>query len=370
MTWKIDFVLPVIDMGADTVDPTIRTFWTLVLMIAIRLPRYRAPTHLRVLRRAHGPAHQLQIQLRLLEHRSAPAIHDPVQHIMGESVSISRFNIKTNSVIPDYGYTTNYSNGAGGDGGGFMPGSQTDSPSAKRSYGKDTLRPVTIRQLLDAQQPHPDAEYFTISGADTTQVTFVGQIRNISTQATNTTYKLDDGTGIIEVKLWVDSEAMNDDSTEDDARAPKLTEQAYARVWGRIKVLGSKQYIACNIIRPIQDFNEIQYHLLEATAVHLHFTRGPPEALQQGKAGANGQQQGQNGGYGMADGLSHASARARKVFECIKDTPQTNEGLHAQDIAARLGMQMSEVMKAAEELTGLGKVYTTLDDMTWAILDV
>nr|POE72484.1 replication factor a protein 2 [Quercus suber] len=273
----------------------------------------------------------------------------------------------------DYGYTTNYSNGAGGDGGGFMPGSQTDSPSAKRSYGKDTLRPVTIKQLLDAQQPHPDAEYFTISGADTTQVTFIGQIRNISTQTTNITYKLDDGTGLIEVKLWTDSDAMNDDSTEDDARGPRLTEQAYARVWGRIKVFGSKRHIACNIIRPIQDFNEIQYHLLEATAVHLHFSRGPPEALQQGKGGAGGQQQqqqGQNGGYGMADGLSHASARARKVFECIKDTPQTNEGLHAQDIAARIGMDMSEVLKAGEELTGMGKVYTTIDDLTWAILDV
>lgn len=252
-----------------------------------------------------------------------------------------------------------------------MPGSQTDSPSTKRSYGKDTLRPVTVKQVLDAQQPHADAEYFNISNSETTQITFVGQIRNISTQTTNVTYKLDDGTGIIEAKLWTDAEALND-AGEDEAK-PKLMEQSYARVWGRIKVFGNKRHVACNIIRPVTDFNEIQYHLLEATAVHLHFSRGPPESLQ-AKGGANGhqQQQEQNRGHGggMADGMSHATSRARKVYECIKDTPQTNEGLHAQDIATRIGMDMSEVLKAGEELTGLGKVYTTVDDLTWAILDV
>lgn len=27
------------------------------------------------------------------------------------------------------------------------------------NYGKDTVRPVTIKQILDAQQPHPDADF-------------------------------------------------------------------------------------------------------------------------------------------------------------------------------------------------------------------
>ena len=37
------------------------------------------------------------------------------------------------------------------------------------TYGKDTLRPVTIKQILDAQQPHPDAE-FKIDDVEITQV--------------------------------------------------------------------------------------------------------------------------------------------------------------------------------------------------------
>jgi hypothetical protein len=30
---------------------------------------------------------------------------------------------------------------------------------AQGGSGKDTVRPMTIKQILDAQQPHPDAEF-------------------------------------------------------------------------------------------------------------------------------------------------------------------------------------------------------------------
>ncbi|KAK5118186.1 hypothetical protein LTR85_008166 [Meristemomyces frigidus] len=280
--------------------------------------------------------------------------------------------------------TTTYGAQGGATGGGFMPGSQSDSPSAKRTYGKDTLRPVTIKQLIDAHHPHPDAEYFIIDGSEATQVTFVGQIRNISTQTTNVTYKLDDGTGIIEVKVWIDAEAFADPAHPGNEK-PKPVEQGYARCWGRLKAFNNKRHVGANIIRPIQDFNEIQYHLLEATAVHLHFTRGPPEALQQSKGGAaNGAGQtngyaggaaaGYDGGNDSGNGIKAlpggASRAARQVYQTIRDSPQTHEGLHMQDIATRSGMDVGEVLRGGDELQGLGMIYTTVDDHTWAILDV
>lgn len=252
-----------------------------------------------------------------------------------------------------------------------MPGSQNDSPNAKRSYGKDTLRPVTIKQLVEAHHPHPDADHFIIDDSDATSVTFVGQIRNISKQTTNVTYKLDDGTGIIEVKEWIDAEAYGNPDHPSNQK-PKIEEQMYVRAWGRLKAFNNKRHVGATKVRPIEDFNEIQYHLLEATAVHLHFSRGPPEALQ-AKGGANGAA---NGGYqanGQTSGPNippQTSAAARKVLKCIMDTPQTNEGLHMQDIATRINMEISEVMKAGDELQGAGLVYTTVDDHTWALLDV
>ncbi|KAK5696551.1 Replication factor A protein 2 [Elasticomyces elasticus] len=265
--------------------------------------------------------------------------------------------------------TTSYGAQGGAQGGGFMPGSQTgDSPNAKRSYGKDTLRPVTIKQLLDAHHPHPDAEYFMVDGSEATQVTFVGQVRNISTQTTNVTYKLDDGTGIIEVKVWIDADAFNDEADPSNQK-PKPVEQGYARVWGRLKAFNNKRHVGANIIRPIQDFNEIQYHLLEATAVHLHFSRGPVEQLQQSNGGAqsNGAQNGAYGGGMQQVGggkqlPAGTSMAARKVFQAIKTTEQGNEGLHIQHIATAAGLDINEVVKGGGELMDMGMIFTTVDE--------
>lgn len=256
-----------------------------------------------------------------------------------------------------------------------MPGSQNDSPNAKRSYGKDTLRPVTIKQLLDATHPNADAEYFLVDGSEMTQVTFVGQIRNISTQTTNVTYKLDDGTGTIEVKVWIDAEALNNPDDPANQKS-KLTDQAYARVYGRLKAFNNKRHVGANIIRPVQDYNEVQYHLLEATAVHLHFSRGPPGGAD-ARSGANGManggyaQQQQNGHSASGSTVpSHLSPAAKKVFQCLSTSLQTNEGLHMQDIATRTGMEVNEVMRAGEDLLNEGLVYTTVDDHTWAVLQM
>lgn len=278
----------------------------------------------------------------------------------------------------DYGsaYTaTSYGAQGGAGGGGFMPGgSQADSPATgKRSYGKDTLRPVTIKQLIDSVHPNPEAEYFLIDGTETTQITFVGQVRNISTQTTNITYKLDDGTGIIEVKVWVDAGEEMDAGTAGKARP---AEQGYARVWGRLKEFNGRRHVGANIIRPISDLNEVQYHLLEATAVHLHFTRGPVEQIQaqsKGGAPANGglamHGPGGGGGGGAGAGLPPMSKAAARVYHAIKDTPQGHEGVHVQLIATSAGMDINDVVRGGEELMNNGLIYSTLDEHTWAILD-
>lgn len=248
-----------------------------------------------------------------------------------------------------------------------MPNSQHDGNAAKRFSGKDSLRPVTIKQLHDAHNPHADSEHFMIDDCETMQITFVAQIRNISLQTTHHTYKMDDGTGTIEAKIWVDSDLVNNPDDPMNKHREKLQEGAYARVYGKLKEFNNKRHVGANVVRPITDFNEIQYHLLEATYVHLSSTRGPPSALQ-GKDGTNGVTA--NGNYGDGDTQlpAGASQRAKKVFQCIKTSPQQNEGLHAQNIASRLNIELGEVIKASDELVGYGAIYTTVDEHTWAIL--
>ena len=65
--------------------------------------------------------------------------------------------------------------------------------------------PVTVKQLLEATQAHPDAK-FKIDDVEVGLITFVGVVRNVSVQSTNATYRIEDGSGIIDVKHWIDPE--------------------------------------------------------------------------------------------------------------------------------------------------------------------
>ncbi len=187
----------------------------------------------------------------------------------------------------------------------------------------------------------------------------------------NITYKLDDGTGTVEVKKWIDADSNPRTHPSDS----KLVENAYVRVWGHLKSFANKRHVGAHVVRPLTDYNEIQYHLLEAAVVHLYFTRGPPEqfAANRGEAAMT------HGGNGTVAGnemnqtgvpLTVLSRPAQRVYQILKSSPQNNEGLHVHDVATKLGMQVADVLKAGEELVGHGKIYTTIDDNTWAILEM
>ncbi|KAF1915258.1 hypothetical protein BDU57DRAFT_518139 [Ampelomyces quisqualis] len=271
------------------------------------------------------------------------------------------------------GYETSYTSygaGGGAGGGGFIPGDGSQqSPGNRKDVTQDTLRPVTIKQLLDAQLEPGSNDTFKIDGSPVSQLTFVGQIRNISTQTTNTTYRLDDGTGSIEVKQWVDSDAVD----QTNPSKVKLVEGAYCRAWGKLKSFNDRRSVGAQIIRPVEDMNEVSYHLLEATAVHLHITRGPPGGANTGAgasaAAVNGAGQ-QTGGssFGAYD-LARYNQVAKRVFQCLRESEQSNEGLHQHDISAKLGIDSADVAQAGDDLLAGGLIYTTVDDQTWAILE-
>jgi replication factor A2 len=173
------------------------------------------------------------------------------------------------------------------------------------------------------------------------------------------------------VKHWVDTDAAN--SMESTSK-PKLVENGYARVWGKLRIFSNKRHVGAHTIRPVSDYNEISCHLLEATVVHLHYTKGPLDSVVKA-AQSDGHQQQQNAYGGMQDtggdrGLAGLSGPAKRVYNCLKTSPQSNEGLHLQDIAQRLGMDTADVAKAGDDLLSMGMIYTTVDDLTWAILEM
>jgi replication factor A2 len=60
---------------------------------------------------------------------------------------------------------------------------------------------------------------------------------------------------------------------------------------------------------------------------------------------------------------------AKKVFQYLREAPQSNEGLHQHVIAANLGLESADVLRAGDDLLAGGLIYTTVDDHTWAVLE-
>ncbi|KAL2761152.1 hypothetical protein ACRALDRAFT_2093040, partial [Sodiomyces alcalophilus JCM 7366] len=246
----------------------------------------------------------------------------------------------------------------------------------------ESLRPVTIKQIIDAEEPYPGAD-FRIDGVNITQITFVGQVRAINPQPTNITYRIDDGTGIIEVKKWADSD-KREEEVADGSGTIELGQ--FVRVWGRLKSFNNKRNVGAYFLRPITDYNEVNYHLLESTYVHLYITRGPIGGSKPpGAAGEDGMfvdggpayNAGAGAGTGTGTGtgggkpskLTGCGPLAQKMYNFLLNAPGGNEGVHLNVIAGSSGMSVRDVLSAADELLSQGLVYTTIDDETWAILE-
>jgi replication factor A2 len=172
---------------------------------------------------------------------------------------------------------------------------------SKRSESP-SLRPVTVLQLMRATQWHPSVEW-TMEGAEVSQVgwaystlfdaetcahevTLVAQVVSIQAHATHKIIVLDDGTGRIEARCWVDLTAEGEVEKWADimyvliiqfSRAMTYglsRENTYVRATGPLKSFGTKKYINGLHICPISDPHEVYYHIAEVIWVSLLLERG------------------------------------------------------------------------------------------------
>lgn len=97
----------------------------------------------------------------------------------------------------------------------------------QRGGTAQSLRPVTIKQLRDATQAHADAEwriddieigpvshslsYESWRVLTNYKITVVALVRTVTPQTTNCLYELDDGTGQMQARHWVDAAQVIDD---------------------------------------------------------------------------------------------------------------------------------------------------------------
>ncbi|KAJ2643508.1 Replication factor A protein 2, partial [Coemansia sp. RSA 1694] len=268
--------------------------------------------------------------------------------------------------------------GTGGGGGG------DEDNKTRGGYKNQTLRPVTIKQLVEVPAGTADAPV-SIDGAEVKNVTFVGVVRSVLQQPINIIYSVEDGTGKIDVRVWIggsDSGGdMGDDGQGDASNQmadPNITVGKYVRVYGELRFFNGKRSVTSHKVRLVTDHNEITYHGLEAIYVHLTKTRGQAPALRQGGAAQASAGQGLGagtsslyssggamGGYGgMSGGNQGLTPVQAAVLNVIKDTSTQSEGLAINVIQQKLAGQYnnSQVSNTVEWLISEGHLYNTIDD--------
>ncbi|KAI8145652.1 hypothetical protein BJV82DRAFT_601752 [Fennellomyces sp. T-0311] len=240
------------------------------------------------------------------------------------------------------------------DGGGFFNNNNDSSfnsgssAAPRKPMGEQTMRPVTVKQITNCT--HTPEGGFRIDNVDVTQLTFVGVIRNITELSTNISYSIEDGTGIIEVRLWLDQS----ETAEDAEKRRVLTEDTYVRVFGRLNSFGNKTSVIAFRIRPITEFNEINYHFIEATLAHVTFTSKSSDgmAIDHGSNGAGASES--NLGNKLHD----------KIMEVIRSFQHLDEGASIDQITFHLKGQASDsaIREAVEYLTNEGHCYSTINE--------
>ncbi|KAG0215935.1 replication factor A protein 2 [Mortierella sp. GBA30] len=162
---------------------------------------------------------------------------------------------------------------------GFVQDSFGSDGGAPKKNTNHTLRPVTIKQLHAVAQTQADGD-FKIDGHDLGQITFIAVVRTINRQSTQHTYQVEDGTGTIDAKSFP---SVDDDSADTNM----IVEGAYVRIVGLLKSFNNRFTVNIHAIRPIEDFNELTYHLLETTFVHVSFTRSKTGGIGSGMSSSS-----------------------------------------------------------------------------------
>jgi len=136
--------------------------------------------------------------------------------------------------------------------------SQT-SPSnqGRKATEEKTLIPVTIRMILNSTH----GQQTTLEdGRELDQVKVVAAVRGVSPNSTAYSYQVEDGTGFMEVKEWVD---QADPMVKQQMRDEAAVEHQYVRIIGKVQTYDDKLQIVAYSVRKLTNGNELTHHFLE-----------------------------------------------------------------------------------------------------------
>ncbi|WFD42454.1 Replication factor A protein 2 [Malassezia psittaci] len=266
----------------------------------------------------------------------------------------------------DNPFGQNYSTGGGnmggffGGGNGSQDANRVGDEKLMQRVGTNSLRPVTVRQVLNASQPHSDAP-FTFDGTELSQVTLVAWIQNISRNATNVSYTLDDGTGQLDVRQWIDN------STDEGAKVDEFQTNQFVRVLGEVKSFNNKRSVTAASMARLEDHNEYLFHQLDVIHTHLQLAKGSNQSMKSSNAthDASMYDDSASGGVDASSAdISHLAPLQRRIYAAISaEAPDYPEGVDVQQIVTRCkNVDLNEIQDAIDDLANDGYIYQASDE--------
>ncbi|KAE9586482.1 putative replication factor A protein [Lupinus albus] len=255
-------------------------------------------------------------------------------------------------------------------GGGFVSSNSTQlndsSPAHSRSRETQGLVPVTVKQISEASHSGDEKSSFVINGVDLNNVTLVGMVFEKAERNTDVNFVLDDGTGRIKCRRWVNE-------TFDSKEMEEIQDGMYVRVYGHLKSFQGVRQLVAFSVRPVTNFDEISFHFIDCIHNHLR-TKLKVEGITPAHPDSSFNTPVKNASN-VSSAPSSIPAYAQYSVDGLKDCDKLvidylqqhsdmsdERGIHVDELSRELKLPLDKIMLSLKTLGDDGLVYSTIDD--------
>lgn len=253
--------------------------------------------------------------------------------------------------------------------GGFNTEHAGSSQRQTTTQVRQSLIPVTIKQINDATQPVPDGE-FKVNNVELNMISFVGVVRNVENTNASIAVTIEDGTGSIDVRKWVDETIS---SAEEDFEKYNEMKGKYVYVGGSLKQFNNRKTVQNASISLITDSNQIVYHHLSAIEHHLK-----AQGITAADAASAGAGQATHSTASAGSGLfmdnptslsKDTGSLTDQVIAVLKEASRTMpDGVPVDYVAEKLSITKEESQFQLLKLNDEGKAYAGYDDNSYLVI--
>jgi replication factor A2 len=159
------------------------------------------------------------------------------------------------------GFTSGGGDSYGNQGGGGSQGSFGAGGKGRKNYDDQRMIPVTCKMILSAQMSLDDGQQVTLQdGRPLTHVKLVGAVRSCEQNSTNIMYTIEDGTGLVEIKQWVDETACQ--AAQEMQQLTTQDKPQYVKIIATLKAFDQKITPVAESVKILSTGNELTHHFL------------------------------------------------------------------------------------------------------------